>query len=310
MRCLPFSLRRSSYGTLPVIVLCLAAAPGGALRAADPGKEEPSAAERFLRIRPRYYRWHVDPGQEWTEKNTSYSHLDWDVPLSQAALVLVDVWDRHYIKEPEVRAERIIQEKIRPLLAACRRAGLQIIHAPSPAQAKTCAAWVGRERQASPGAAAARPAEPPWPPADFRAKRGPYAKYARPDEPMAKVRAKRLEGLSIHPDVRPERNDVVVATGEELHQYCREKGILFLFYAGFNTNACVLMRDYGTLEMGKRGYEIIILRDCTTGMESFETSDQLWQTRGAILLLEMFGSYSLTLDELMAGLPDGRGDGR
>ncbi len=64
------------------------------------------------------------------------------------------------------------------------------------------------------------------------------------------------------------------------------------------------MRDYGTLEMGKRGYEVINVRDCTTGMESFETTDQLWQTRGAILFLEMFGSYSVTSEELIAGLPD------
>jgi hypothetical protein len=76
-----------------------------------------------------------------------------------------------------------------------------------------------------------------------------------------------------------------------------------LVYLGFNTNACILTRDYGTMEMGKRGYEVIILRDCTTGMESFETSDQLLQTRGAILFLEMFGKYSMTSRELIAGLP-------
>ena len=86
---------------------------------------------------------------------------------------------------------------------------------------------------------------------------------------MANVRSKPLEGLCIHPDVRPEGNDVVIATGDELHRYCREKGILFLFYLGFNTNACVLLRDYGTLEMGKRGYEVIILRD----LEGFTSSE-------------------------------------
>ena len=38
-------------------------------------------------------------------------------------------------------------------------------------------------------------------------------------------------------------------------------------------------------------------------MSSFETTDQLLQTRGAILFLEMFGRYSVTSDELIAGLP-------
>jgi len=54
--------------------------------------------------------------------------------------------------------------------------------------------------------------------------------------------------------------------------------------------------------MGKRGYEIIIVRDCTTGMESFETHEALGQTRGAILFLEMFGKYSITSEDLIAGL--------
>ena len=56
--------------------------------------------DRELNIRPRYYRWHVDPGVSWEEKNTDYAYLDWRVPLSQSALVLVDVWEEHYLKEP------------------------------------------------------------------------------------------------------------------------------------------------------------------------------------------------------------------
>ena len=69
----------------------------------------------------------------------------------------------------------------------------------------------------------------------------------------------------MHPDVRPAGTDMVVTDGQELHDFCSQRQILFLFYLGFNTNTCILMRDYGTLEMGKRGYEIIVLRDCTTG---------------------------------------------
>ena len=142
-----------------------------------------------------------------------------------------------------------------------------------------------------------------WPPlAEFpcrRGKTGPYRQFARPAEPMEQARLKRVKGISIHPDVRPLPGEAVIATGDELHRYCRQKGILFLFYVGFNTNACILLRDYGTIEMGKRGYEVVLVRDCTTGMESFETTDQLWQTRCAIQFLEMFGKYSITSDELI-----------
>src|SRR5690606_11627838 len=64
----------------------------------------------FLSIEPRYHRWHVDHGVEWLEKNTGYTTLDWKIPLDQTALVLVDVWQRHYIKETEERAEVIIND--------------------------------------------------------------------------------------------------------------------------------------------------------------------------------------------------------
>ena len=50
-----------------------------------------AARDRLLCVKPRYYRWHVDPGVEWIEKNTAYAELDWRIPLSRAALVLVDV---------------------------------------------------------------------------------------------------------------------------------------------------------------------------------------------------------------------------
>jgi nicotinamidase-related amidase len=102
--------------------------------------------------------------------------------------------------------------------------------------------------------------------------------------------------------VQPVGDEPVVANGDELHRYCQEHEILFLMFAGFNANACVLVNDYGTLAMFQRGYEVIIVRDCTTGMESFSTQAAQSQTTGAILFLEMFGKYSVTSDEIRTGM--------
>ena len=112
----------------------------------------------------------------------------------------------------------------------------------------------------------------------------------------------------MHPDVRPKGTDVVITDSQELHRFCSQRKILFFFYLGFNTNACILMRDYGTLEMGMQGYGIIVLPDCTTGIESYQTHDQLWHTRGAVLFLEMFGKYSITSPELIGALASSRSD--
>ncbi len=78
-------------------------------------------SEACLHIKPRYYRWHVDPGVEWVETNTDHATLDWTIPLSQTALVLVDVWDHHYLLDTEARAEAIIADKLVPLMTCLPR---------------------------------------------------------------------------------------------------------------------------------------------------------------------------------------------
>ncbi len=252
-----------------------------------------------IAIRPRYYRWHVDPGVTWTEANTGYAHLDWEIPMARTALVLVDVWSHHYLKDTEARSEEIVCHKIAPLLNACRNAGMPIVHAPSPRLAEGHPSWVkriGEDEVSADG-------RDDWPPRAFLEKSEEFEEYARPLEPREEELREIRARLDIHPMVQVKAREAVIATGEELHRWCKQRGVLFLFFLGFNTNACILMRDYGTLSMGRRGYDVILLRDCTTGMESFETRESLGQTRGAVLFLEMFGHYSLTSEDLIAGLP-------
>lgn len=252
-----------------------------------------------IHIQPRYYRWFVDPGVEWTEKNTRHAVVDWNIPITQCAIVVVDVWNGHYLKDCDTRMTAIIQHNIVPLLAVCRQAGIQIIFAPAAPIAQRHPAWVNLVKEEK---KVEQLGGDSWPPLEFRQKSGNYQAYAKPKEARAKEIDDLVKARALHPDVLPTGNDVVVASGEELHRFCKQKEILFLFYVGFNANACILLRDYGTLDMRKRGYEIIVLRDCTTGMESYETQAGLEQTRNAILFLEMFGHYSLTSDAITAAL--------
>jgi len=252
--------------------------------------------ERILPVKPRYYRWHVDRGVEWLETNTGYAFLDWRIPLDQAALVLVDVWQRHYIKDTEARGEEIINNNLVPLLTACRKAGMNVIHCPSPPVARLHPNHINLSDK--PESSRKRDG---WPPPEFINRSGPYRVYGRPVEPREKERQD-LPPLTFHPKVQPMGKEPVAGTGEELHQYCRQHGILFLFFAGFNTNACIISRDYGTMQMNNRGYAVVIIRDCTTGMESKESQPTLAQTKGAILMLEMFGHYSVESGEIITGL--------
>ncbi len=253
-------------------------------------------ADKSISIKPRYYRWYVDPGQDWIEANTGYARMEWQIPASQTALVLVDVWQRHYIKDPEIRAEEIINTKLLPLLSSFRKGGIKIIHAPSPEVAVTHSNWVKIQTREQ-----VFPKRDVWPPSDFLDSSGAYKPFAMPFEPMEEVR-KKMPPLTFHPEVIPLEGEPVVANGVELHEYLKKNGILFLLYAGFNTNACIINRDYGTIRMRDKGYRIILVRDSTTGMESKDTQATMSQTNGTILNLEMFGCFTVTSEELLAGI--------
>ncbi len=265
----------------------------------NPGIEKNShmVVDKTLHLRPRYHRWHVDPGVEWLESNTDYAYLDWTIPVSQVGLVLVDVWQRHYLQDTEDRAEKIIVENIVPLLKQCRQNGVEVIHAPSPPVAKKLPNWDSKWKEAGNNVPSNMEK---WPPDDFRAKSGQFQEFHRPFEPREEERLN-LPALKIHPKVEPLANEAVVGYGDQLHELCRQKGILFLIYVGFNTNACMITRDYSGFAMSKRGYEILIVRDGTTGMESSRTHDSLAQTENAILFFEMFGQYSISSDEIIGG---------
>jgi nicotinamidase-related amidase len=260
------------------------------------GSSGGSDDSKTLALKPRYHRWYVDPGVEWLETNTRSANVDWKIPLAHTALVLVDVWQRHYIKDTQARAEVIINSRILPLLESLRKAGVQIIHAPSPEVAVTSPNWVRIQTKEQ-----VFPAPDEWPPAEFRSSTGPYKPFAMPYEPMEEVREK-MPPLTFHPKVVPLKGEPVVATGEELHQYCKKNKILFLLYAGFNTNACIINRNYGTIRMRDKGYRIILVRDCTTGMESKETQPTLAQTKGTILNLEMFDCFTVVSEDVISGL--------
>ena len=268
----------------------------------DSGNSRTDDGRSVVRIRLRYYRLYTDPGIELAEENFRYVELDWEMPLSEAALICLDVWNYHFARDTLERTDAVTRQKIGPLVQACRRHGMQVIHAPAAPVATKHANWVrlvAKDARPQP----AWPASPVWPPKEFVEKQGPYAQYARPHEPQNDERVRhREEKRDFHPAVKPEGDEPVIVNGEELHRLCAQRGILHLFYVGFHTNACIVMRDYGTYAVMRRGYNVILVRDCTTGMETHETKDTLECTRAAIAGLEQFGAYTVDSEQLMRAL--------
>ena len=250
-----------------------------------------------LNLTVRYSLESTDPDVPCREENLDRRELDWTIPSEQAAIVLVDCWDCHPIETHLERGGRIARERILPAVQACREAGVTVIHAPSPPTAREYPQW---KMYASDQELFGKPAEEPaWPTPEMRGRSGEYAAFARPVGPRREEWLKtELPKRRIMDFLGPEPEDFVIATGEQLHRLCRDRGIFHLFYAGFAANICVQRRDYGVWAMIDRGYNAILLRDCTTAIETSHTFEGMWLTEAAIVNIELRG-FSTTSEELL-----------
>lgn len=267
-----------------------------------------------------------------TEASERYVEAVWPLRLSETALLLVDVWDWHSIRSHRERAAEITRSRILPLVEAARQAGIVVIHAPSPEIAVRYEQWVRYAGDAAretaeerllrqrfvdvlqmtdppqalrpivdsipPALKALAPDDPTWPPADLRRRIGDYARYARPRPPSWREVGQPRDIPEI---LRPKPGDYVVASGAQLHRVLKDRKILHLLYVGFATNMCVQnTRDYSMEQMGRRGYNCILLRDCTTGIENAYTLEGLLLTKAAILSLEKSHASATSSDLLRA----------
>ncbi len=253
-----------------------------------------------ITIPARYCRLYWDDGVPRREEHFPLVEQTWVMKAEECALVLVDCWDKHYIESHLARTDQITCERIAPVIEACRKAGIAVIHAPSPPTARRYAQWVAYAGDSELGPSpAASPAD--WPPEAFRKKEGEYAPFAKPaEEELEQWRKTEGEERLIVEDIAPQPGDFVIATGEQLHRLLRDRKILHLFYAGFAANMCVPGRDYGTRAMQGRGYNTILLRDCTTAIEGHETADEGWLTKAAVLNHEMIIGHTTTSAALIA----------
>ena len=208
--------------------------------------------------------------------------------MAQTALVLVDIWNTHFIESWRERAEQVTAAAIVPVLAAARQAGLTIVHAPSVRVAEQYP-QVQHYRSAS-GTAPAPP--PEWPPESFRSRTGPYAVYRNPREQAPGRPLHWADRLAMSPHIAVQDGEAVVATGAQLHALLQDHRILHLLYVGFATNWCVLGKDYGIRAMKDHGYNTILLRDATTGVEFPDTLDRLQATELAVREVEQQHGFS------------------
>ena len=245
----------------------------------------------MLDLKVQYFQDSPPAGRLYREEHFIRRHVQMELPVDQTAPVLVDLWDNHFIESWLERADRITREAVVPVLEQARRTGLTIVHAPSPAVAEQFD-QLKQHVPPLPGA------ESDWPPVAFRSRQGAYASFRGPRAQPPGIPSIDALGMSPHIDVQD--GEHVVATGDQLHDLLRANGVLHLLYAGFATNWCILNRDYGMRAMAQRGYNMILLRDVTMGVEFPDTLAAETATEMAIREVEQQLGFSATKDDFLA----------
>jgi len=250
-----------------------------------------------LKLRVRYFQDSTPADVPCREENFIRREIDMAVPLEQTALVLVDLWNIHFIESWLERAISVTKERIVPAIQAARNAGMTVIHCPSP---EVAAQFPQTSRNPAVTAVAPDPDAPQWPPDAFRKREDEFAAYAGPrsQPPGIGVHWGEMEDqLSMSSAVKVLDDDIVISSGPQLHRVLADRGIMHLVYAGFATNWCVLGRDYGIRAMARYGYNIIMLRDCTAGVEFPDTLEDLLVTEIALREIEQQFGFTASNDD-------------
>ncbi len=255
--------------------------------------------------------------EDWDEGKYVHGEALLEVKPEEAALALVDFWDSCWHEQPmapqhgriaelnagrtwQNRAKQITLEKVVPVLQCARACGMTVVHLPSAQIAvkyPQCQQLAKLNLEEQEDFKQYEPLD--WPPKEWA-----EAWYR---EHMERGRSKKwlemwddvYEKSMIALPVAPLDDEIVAASGAQFHHICKERKIRVIFYVGFALNMCVINRPGALLEMRDRGYLTIILRDCTTAIETADTYNGLWMTKAFINWLELLRSYSSDSDAFL-----------
>ena len=190
---------------------------------------------------------------------------------SQTAVILVDLWDRHWCKGAERRVAEMAPA-VDQFLKHARRRGLFVIHAPS-----TTVDFYKEtpQRKRAQDAPFAKPTAPLatserwgtawcWP----EKEREPDLPIDDSDmgcdcEPKCKIEppwTRQIASVEIGP------GDAITDNGQETYNLLAARGIKHVIILGVHTNMCVLGRPFAIRQLVKLGFDVALVRDLTDAM--------------------------------------------
>jgi nicotinamidase-related amidase len=262
--------------------LLLASAP--VLNAADP------IESRVLHIQLRTQVQPYGGSNDWTE-----AYFDVTLPTSKTAIIITDMWDKHWCKGATERVGQIA-ERMEPVLRKARAAGILIIHAPSgtmPYYANAPGRLLAQNAPAATPPTERSIQQPPLPIDDSDGgcdTPGDFTHHAWTKENSA---------LSIAP------GDAISDSGSEIYNLLQQHHIDTVLFMGVHANMCILNRPFGMRQLSKWGLRCILVRDLTDAMYNPASRPYVSHQEGVDLVLKYIEKYagpSTTSSELLLAL--------
>jgi nicotinamidase-related amidase len=218
---------------------------------------------------------------------------------SQTAIVICDMWDRHWCDGATNRVEKLAR-KMEPVLERARAAGVLIIHAPS----ETMSFYAN-----APGRLLAENAPVIAPPNNSSPRQYPPLPIDDSDggcdtgNKEYKAWTRETPLLSIKP------GDAISDKGSEIYNLIQERHIKTVLIMGVHANMCILNRSFGIKQMTRWGVPCILVRDLTDAMYNPKSKPYVSHAAGTELVIEYiekYGAPSVTSTQLMAALQTSR----
>jgi nicotinamidase-related amidase len=226
------------------------------------------------------------------------ARLDEALPIPQTAILICDMWDRHWCAGATRRVAALAR-RMAPVIDAARAHGMQIVHAPSETM-EFYKDWPQRQRMLRIVNIAPPPplglTDPPLPIDDGDG-------GCDTGDSFYKAWTREIAALPMG------SADVISDDGAQIYSFLRERGIRNLLVMGVHVNMCVLNRTFAIRQMTNWGIHCVLVRDLTDSMYNPKDRPYVSHQRGTELVVEHIERYwcpSAASGDLMQALAAAR----
>jgi len=220
-----------------------------------------------------------------------------ELPSEQIALLLCDVWDKHWSRGASERVDEMVP-RMNEVVLALRDRGATIVHAPSDTL---------EFYEDSPARKRIQQCEAVEPPADIEHD-DPDLPFGAPHGGSDTGETESFNAWSRqHPGIDiDEERDGIAADGREAYSFLASRGVRHLLIMGVHTNMCVIGRTFGIKQMVKWGLDVTLIRDLTDAMYNPATPPYVGHREGTELVvgfIEKFWCPSAVSEDVLEGDP-------